>query len=131
MRGNEADLAALVQTGEVDAAWCYESLAKALKLKYITLGNQIDLGSAADSSFYMRAAVRVAGDQPGDSIVIAGSPIRYAMAIVTNGADVVGAATLRDRLQDSTSRRIMRRAGLDVLDSVRVTTLRSKMRIAQ
>jgi molybdate/tungstate transport system substrate-binding protein len=127
VRGNESDLVALLESGDADVAWCYESL----KLKYVQLGDHIDLGSAADSLLYMRAAVRVSGDRPGDSVVIAGMPIRYAMAVVTNGPDVIGATVLRDRLLDSNSKRIMRRAGLDVLDTPRVTTLASKLNLTQ
>jgi molybdate/tungstate transport system substrate-binding protein len=131
MRGNESDLAALLESGDADGAWCYESLAKALNLKYVLLGDHIDLGSPADSLLYLRAVVRIAGERPGDSVVVAGMPIRYAMAVVTNGPDVIGATILRDRLLDSASTRIMRRAGLNVLDTPTVTTLASKLNLTQ
>ena len=121
MRGNESDLAALLESGSSDAAWCYESLARSLHLKYVTLGDHIDLGSTADSALYDRVSVRIAGDRPGDSILVAGKPIRYAMAVVTSGTDPIRATLLRDRLLDSASVRIMRRAGLDVLDTPRTT----------
>jgi molybdate/tungstate transport system substrate-binding protein len=131
MRGNESDLAALLESGDADGAWCYESLAKALNLKYVLLGDHIDLGSPADSLLYLRAVVRIPGERPGDSVVVAGMPIRYAMAVVTNGPDVIGATILRDRLLDSASTRIMRRAGLNVLDTPTVTTLASKLNLTQ
>lgn len=131
MRGNESDLAALLESGDADAAWCYESLAKSLKLKYVQLGDKIDLSTEDNSELYTRAAVRVSGDRSGDSVVVGGMPIRYAMAVVTNGPDVIRATVLRDRLLDSNSTRIMRRAGLDVLDSMRVTTLASKLKLTQ
>ena len=130
LRGNESELAALLTSGDADAAWCYESLAKSLGIRYVTLGNQIDLGSEADSLLYMRAVVRIPGDRPGDSVIVAGTPIRYALAVITNGPDVIGATVLRERLLDSTSARVMRRAGLDVLDTPRVTTLATKVNLA-
>jgi molybdate/tungstate transport system substrate-binding protein len=130
MRGNEADLAALLTSGDADAAWCYESLARGLNLKYVTLGDHIDLGTLADSLFYLRAAVRVSGEQPSDSVIVAGTPIRYAIAVLTNGGDVVGSTVLRERLLDATSTRIMRRFGLDVLETPQETTLSTKLRIA-
>ncbi len=129
LRGNESDLVALLESGDADAAWCYESLARSLKLKYVLLGDHIDLGSEADSLLYLRAVVRIPGERPGDSVVVAGMPIRYGMAVVTNGPDVIGATVLRDRLLDSNSTRIMRRAGLNVLDTLRVTTLSSKLKL--
>lgn len=130
-RGNESDLAALLTTGDADAAWCYESLAKSLGIKYITLGDRVDLGSDADTVSYLRAAVRIAGDRAGDSVLVAGSPIRYAIAVVANGPDVISATVLRERLLDSISTRVMRRAGLDVLDSPKVTTLAMKLNLRQ
>lgn len=117
MRGNESDLAALLESGSADAAWCYESLARSLHIKYVTLGDHIDLGTDADSLRYGRVSVRIAGDRPGDSVRVAGKPIRYAMAVVSKGPDMIRATLLRDRLLDSASVRIMRRAGLDVLDT--------------
>lgn len=122
LRGNESDLAALLQSGDADAAWCYESLARALKLPYVRLGDRIDFGTEADSASYRRAWVAITGETPADSITIRGMPIRYAMAAMTTGPDPIGAAMLAARLLDSTSVRIMRRAGLDVLGTPRVVT---------
>jgi len=122
MRGSEADLAALLESGDADAAWCYESLARALHLRYVRLGDARDLGSASDSALYRTVSVRVTGNTPGDSITVAGSPIRYAMAIVTGSRRADAAAALQVRLLDTSSRRIMRQFGLDVLDTLRVVT---------
>ncbi len=131
LRGNESDLAALLESGDADAAWCYESLARSLKVKYVRIGDHIDLGNEADSLYFRRAAVQISGSQPGQVIPVAGTPIRYSIAVVTNGADAVGATVLRERLLDSTSRRIMRRIGLDVVDTPRVVTLGMKLNIVQ
>ena len=122
MRGNESDLAALLESGDADAAWCYESLARSLKIPYVRIGDAVDLGAVADSSIYRLATVRIAGDKPGDSITVVGTPIRYAIAVLTNGRDVIGATMLRTRLLDSVSVRVMRRIGLDVLDAPRMVT---------
>lgn len=122
LRGNESDLAALLESGDADAAWCYESLARSLKLPYVVLGDRIDLGSEADSLRYRKAEVRISGDTPGDSITMHGTTIRYAIAVLANGKDIVGATLLRERLLDPNSVRIMRGVGLDVLDAPRVIT---------
>jgi hypothetical protein len=66
--------------------------------------------------------VRIAGDRPGDSVTVTGTPIRYAIAVLNNGPHVIAATTLRERLLDTVSVRIMRRIGLDVLDTPRVVT---------
>lgn len=127
LRGNEADLAALLESGNADAAWCYESLAKAMNLRFVRIGDRIDLGTEAEAASYRRAQVRVVGAATDDSSLVAGAPIRYAIAMATNPHNVVGASLLRERLLDSTSRRIMRRVGLDVLDSAR--TLKAGARL--
>lgn len=131
LRGNESDLAALLESGDADAAWCYESLARSLGLPYVTLGDAIDLGSDADSLRYRAAMVRVSGDAPGDSLSMRGTPIRYAMAVLANGRDVAGATILRERLLDSTSVRVMRRIGLDMLDTPRVVSVTGTSRRVQ
>jgi ABC-type molybdate transport system substrate-binding protein len=122
LRGNESDLAALLDSGDADAAWCYESLARSLKLPYVRIGDAVDLGSVADSATYRLATVRIAGDRPGDSVTVTGMPIRYAIAVLNNGPHVIAATMLRERLLDTVSVRIMRRIGLDVLDTPRVVT---------
>lgn len=131
LRGNESDLAALLESGDADAAWCYESLARSLGLSYVVLGDAIDLGSEADSLRYRVATVRVSGETPGDSVTMHGTPIRYAIAVLANGRDVAGATILRERLLDVTSVRIMRRIGLDVLDGPRVVSVGGSARRAQ
>ena len=122
VRGSEADLAALLESGNADAAWCYESLAKAMNLRFIRLGDRIDLGSEAETASYRRAAIYVVGASSDDSVIMAGAPIRYSIATVRNAVDVVGAVVLQERLLDVASKRIMRRLGLAVLDSTKVRT---------
>ena len=122
LRGNESDLAALLESGDADAAWCYESLARSLHITFVALGDSIDLGTDADSLRYASASVRVPGTRPGDSVTMIGTPIRYAMAVAVKAPALQRATGLRDRLLDAASRRIMRRIGLDVVDRPRVTT---------
>jgi molybdate/tungstate transport system substrate-binding protein len=123
VRGNESDLAALLESGDADAAWCYESLARSLKIKYVRLGDAIDLGSDRDTAFYRTVTVRAPGARPGDSVAMVGTPIRYAIAVTIKSGNAGAAAALRQRLLDAGSARIMRRIGLDVLDSAHVTTI--------
>jgi molybdate/tungstate transport system substrate-binding protein len=125
VRGNEADLAALLESGDADAAWCYESLARAMNLTYVKLGDQIDLGSAAEYRSYRRATVRTSGTATSDSVTMVGEPIRYSIAVVATGRDDSRAVLLRDRLVDEVGSRVMRRVGLAVLDTVIIATSRA------
>jgi molybdate/tungstate transport system substrate-binding protein len=112
MRGNEADLVALLESGAVDGAWCYESLARAMRLPYILLGDSLDLGAPADASRYAQATVRIAGARPGDSVTVRGEPIEYVMAIPRGSAHRELAGHLMTLLLDSAAQRIMQREGL-------------------
>ena len=81
VRPKEADLVGVLQAGEFDYIWSYESLAQATKLRYITLPSAIDLGTPGDTAIYAKASVRVAGKTPRDTLTIAGEPIVYALSI--------------------------------------------------
>jgi molybdate/tungstate transport system substrate-binding protein len=81
VRPKEADLVGVLQAGEFDYIWSYESLAQATKLRYITLPSAIDLGTAGDTDIYAKASVRVAGKTPRDTLTIKGEPIVYALSI--------------------------------------------------
>jgi molybdate/tungstate transport system substrate-binding protein len=125
VRGNEADLAALLESGDADAAWCYESLARAMNLTYVKLGDRIDLGSTSEARTYRSVSVRTSGTTSADSVTVEGQPIRYTIAVVATGRDDSRAVFLRDRLVDEVGSRVMRRIGLSVLDTVFIATSRA------
>lgn len=84
MRAKSAELVALLQAGEIDYEWGYESVAQAAGLKYLPLPAGIDLSSDADSARYSAVSVHVLGGAPGDTIAMSGHPIRYAVSIPTS-----------------------------------------------
>ena len=81
VRPKEADLVGLLQAGELDYIWSYESIAQGAGLRYLTLPHQIDLGTPADSAYYATASVRVRGRTPRDTVEFRGTPIVYALSI--------------------------------------------------
>jgi len=81
IRPKEVDLVALLQAGELDYAWEYESVARAAGLRFVQLPHEIDLGSPGDSAFYAQASVRVPGKTPSDTITFRGEPVVYAFSI--------------------------------------------------
>lgn len=81
MRPKEIELVALLEAGELDYAWFYESMARAAGLPYVTLPSAIDLSTTSDSASYSQAMVRVQGATAGDTIQLRGAPIRYAFSI--------------------------------------------------
>ena len=115
VRPKEADLVGLLQAGEFDYIWSYESLAQATKLRYITLPAAIDLGTPADSAVYATATVKVAGKTPNDTLTISGQPIVYALSIPKAAPHPAAAERFVAFLLSPDGRRLMRAHNLDAL----------------
>ena len=117
VRPKEADLVGLLQAGEFDYIWSYESIAQGVGLRYVTLPEAIDLSSPADSALYATASVRVAGKSPRDSLTIRGQPIVYAFTVPTRAPHPGIAMRFAVYLASPDGRRVLRGAKLDVFDS--------------
>lgn len=115
VRPKEVDLVALLQAGELDYIWSYESVAQAASLPYVRLPDEIDLGLPADSALYARAEVRVAGAAGSDSIVFRGEPIVYALSIPTAAPHRQLAEQFVAFVLSSDGARVLRGARLDAL----------------
>jgi molybdate/tungstate transport system substrate-binding protein len=87
MRAKSVDLIALLQSGDLDYAFEYDSVAKQHKLKYISLPEQINLSSAKYENFYAQASTTIKGKKPGQMMDIVGEPILYAITIPKNYPD--------------------------------------------
>lgn len=79
IRGNASELVALLQARELDYVVDYESLARANRLRFVTLPPAIDLSDPARGVAYARATVRVA--RRTDTTTYAGAPILYAATV--------------------------------------------------
>jgi len=120
VRPKEADLVGLLQAGEFDYAWSYESIAKGVGLRYVVLPEAIDLSSPGDSATYAVASVRVAGKTPRDSLTMRGQPIVYAFTVPTRAPHPAMADKFVAYLASADGRRVLRGAQLDVLDQYTV-----------
>jgi molybdate/tungstate transport system substrate-binding protein len=116
VRPKEADLVGILQAGELDYIWSYESLAQATGLQFVHLPDSIDLGSPADSAFYAQAMVRVTGKTPKDTITFRGQPIVYGLSIPTHAPHRDVAERFVEFLLSDDGRRVLREARLDALD---------------
>ena len=82
-RPKAVELLALLQSGDMDYAFEYRSVAVQHNLKFIELPDEINLGSTKFADFYAHAAVQIAGKKPGETIPVAGVPIVYGLTIST------------------------------------------------
>lgn len=116
VRPKEADLVGLLEAGEFDYIWSYESIAKGIGLRYVVLPEAIDLSAPADSATYAVASVQVAGKTPRDSITMRGQPIVYAFTIPARAPHPALAVKFAAYLASDDGRRVLRGAQLDVLE---------------
>jgi molybdate/tungstate transport system substrate-binding protein len=121
VRPKSADLVALLETGELDYAFVYQSTAEDAHLSYVALSSRLNLGEPADSAFYAQASVRVVGATPKDTIEVRGAPIQYALSIPIAAPHSAVAKQFVEYLLSPAGIRILRSRHLDALDhAVRV-----------
>jgi molybdate/tungstate transport system substrate-binding protein len=116
VRPKEADLVGLLQAGELDFIWSYESMARAIGLRYVTLGDSFDLASAEHAEFYANASVVVnRGESRGltANVTFRGQPIVYAFAVPLDAPNRALGLKFAAFLVSEDGRAILRREGLD------------------
>ncbi|MGZ4920337.1 MAG: tungstate ABC transporter substrate-binding protein WtpA [Halobacteriota archaeon] len=78
VRPKEVDLTALLQSGQVDYAWNYLSVAKQNNFSYVDLPDQLNLGNQSYQSYYQTVNVTASNQ------TVNGSYIEYGITIPTN-----------------------------------------------
>lgn len=90
VRPKAVELISLLETGGLDYAFEYESVARqhALKnsdFKYVKLPNEINLSSIEQADFYKKASVELKGKEPGETITKEGQSIVYSLTMPKSG----------------------------------------------
>ena len=83
-RPKSVELIALLESGDLDYAFEYTSVAAQHTLNHVTLPPEINLASEEFRDFYATAQVEIAGKEPGETIVKTGAPIVYGVTIPSN-----------------------------------------------
>jgi len=84
MRPKSVALIALLESGDLDYAFEYSSVATQHNLNFVELPTEIDLSSEEFRSYYNKAKVEIAGKKPGEIITKTGKPIVYGVTIPKN-----------------------------------------------
>ena len=118
MRPKEADLVALIQTGELDYAFSYRSIAVTTGLRMVTLPDEVDLSDPARAADYAAATVTLPGATRAgrDSVVMTGAPIVYALTIPTRAPNPAAAAAFTRFLLSADGQAIFRKHGFLPID---------------
>jgi molybdate/tungstate transport system substrate-binding protein len=84
IRPKSVELVSLLQTGNMDYAWEYLSVAVQHGLNYVVLPDQINLGNYKFDDFYAQAVVKVTGKKPGTFMEIKGGSCTYGITLIKN-----------------------------------------------
>jgi molybdate/tungstate transport system substrate-binding protein len=114
LRGNAAELAALLETGELDYIIEYESLARSHDFRFVALPAAIDLGDARQAATYARATVRV--KRGADSVTISGAPILYGISVPRHAPHADAGARFVAFLLGTEGRALLRRGSVDAME---------------
>ncbi len=84
IRPKSVELVSLLQTGNMDYAWEYLSVAVQHGLKYLVLPDEINLGNYKFDPFYSQAVVKITGKEPGTFMEMKGKSITYGVTLIKN-----------------------------------------------
>lgn len=82
IRPKSVELVSLLETGNMDYAWEYLSIAIQHDLNYLELPEEINLGNYQYDDYYRQATVKVTGKQPGTWITRTGKSCTYGITLV-------------------------------------------------
>jgi molybdate/tungstate transport system substrate-binding protein len=82
IRPKSVELVSLLQTGNMDYAWEYLSVAVQHGLKYIVLPDEINLGNYKFDDTYAESVVKVTGKEPGTFMDIKGQSCTYGVTLI-------------------------------------------------
>ena len=111
MRPKSVDLIALLESGDLDYAFEYSSVAAQHKLNFVDLPPQIDLSSEQFQDYYAKAEVKITGEKPGEFLTIKGEPVVYGVTIPKNFPRQEIAVAWIDFLLSPQGRAIMEASG--------------------
>ena len=94
VRQKAIELVAMVESGAMDYAFEYKSVAVQHGLKYVELPVEINLKDPVLGDAYAAVSVELAGKEPGKKMTVKGEPIVYGLTIPKDATDKKGAADL-------------------------------------
>jgi molybdate/tungstate transport system substrate-binding protein len=111
VRPKAVELISLLQTGHMDYAWEYRSVAVQHNLKFIEMPDEINLGNYRFDSEYAQATVDVSGKKPGTTMTMTGKSITYGMTLLNDAPNREAAIAFLAFMLDSSG-------GLKILEAL-------------
>jgi molybdate/tungstate transport system substrate-binding protein len=100
IRPKSVELVSLLQTGNMDYAWEYLSVAVQHGLKYIKFPDEINLGNYKYDDRYAEAVVKVTGKEPGTSMEMKGKSCKYGVTLIKDAPNREAAVVFLQYLLD-------------------------------
>ena len=91
VRQKAIELVSMVESGAMDYAFEYKSVAVQHGLKYLDLPPKFNLMEPSKANGYAAAKVELAGKEPGKKMFVKGEPIIYGLSIPKDAPDADGA----------------------------------------
>lgn len=127
VRPKSVELVSLLQTGNMDYAWEYLSVAVQHELKYVVLPDEINLGNYNFDNLYEEAVVKVTGKEPGTFMDIKGQSCTYGVTIIKNAPNQEAAeAFLKYMLDPDGGLKVLKDQGQPPFVPCRVPTAEMK-----
>jgi molybdate/tungstate transport system substrate-binding protein len=111
VRPKSVELISLLQSGAMDYAWEYRSVAVQHGLKFVTLDDHINLGNYKMDDYYKQAKVKVTGKKPGTFITRTGKSCTYGVTMINDAPNKEAAEAFLAYLLDA-------EGGLKILDEM-------------
>jgi molybdate/tungstate transport system substrate-binding protein len=132
VRPKSVELVSLLQTGNMDYAWEYLSVAVQHGLKYVALPDEINLGNYKFDDFYAQASVEVTGKQPGTFMEIKGGSVTYGVTLIKTAPNKEAAvAFLRYMLAPDGGLKVLKDQGQPPFIPCRVPTAAMEAKLPQ
>jgi molybdate/tungstate transport system substrate-binding protein len=130
VRPKSVELVSMLQTGHLDYAWEYLSVAVQHKLKYVKLPDKINLGSYKYDDFYKQAKVEVSGKKPGTKVTRVGKSCTYGVTLIKDAPNKVAAvAFLQYMLSPDHGLKILKELGQPPFNPARVPSEEAKKKL--
>lgn len=130
IRPKSVELISLLQTGNMDYAWEYLSVAVQHGLKYIVLPDDINLGNYKYDNYYSQAVVKVTGKEPGTFMDLKGDSCTYGVTLIKTAPNREAAiAFLKYMLAPDGGLKIMKEMGQPPFLPCRVPTAAMKEKL--
>ena len=130
IRPKSVELVSLLNTGNMDYAWEYRSVAVQHGLNYVTLPDKINLGNYHYDTYYSQAKVKVTGRKPGTWMVRTGKSCTYGITLIKDAPNPEAAlAFLEYVLHPDGGLRILEQCGQPPFVPCRVPSQEMKGRL--